>query len=144
MAAALALDLQPGDVVVSIGTSGVASAITDKPVIDPTGLVTGFADAAGGFLPLAVTINAAKILDLQARILGVSLDELSALALSAPDGANGVTVLPYYGGERTPNRPNATAPGRDSPTTPPQPTWPGPPSRPSSVPWPTPLMPSST
>ncbi len=108
MAAALGLDLQPGDVVLSIGTSGVASAITDQPVIDPTGLVTGFADAKNGFLPLAVTLNAAKILDLQARLLGVTHDELADLALNAPSGANGVTVLPYYGGERTPNRPTAT------------------------------------
>ncbi|MGL5823330.1 MAG: xylulokinase [Nocardioides sp.] len=108
MAAALALDLQPGDVVLSIGTSGVASAITDQPVNDTTGLVTGFADAVGGFLPLAVTMNAARILDLQADLLGVNLPELSALALTAPTGANGVTVLPFYGGERTPNRPTAT------------------------------------
>ncbi|MGD9962083.1 xylulokinase [Nocardioides sp.] len=109
MAAALALDLQPGDVLVSVGTSGVASAVTDRPVIDPSGLVTGFADAAGGFLPLVATVNAARILDLQARLLGVDLAELSDLALAAPSGANGVTVLPYYGGERTPNRPSATA-----------------------------------
>ena len=108
MAAALALDLQPGDVLVSVGTSGVASAVTDQPVIDPTGQVTGFADAAGGFLPLVATVNAARILDLQARLLGVGLDELAALALAAPAGANGVTILPYYGGERTPNRPQAT------------------------------------
>ncbi|CUR59293.1 Xylulose kinase [metagenome] len=108
MAAALALDLQPGDILVSVGTSGVASAVTDRPVIDPTGQVTGFADAAGGFLPLVATVNAARILDLQARLLGVGLDELADLALAAPAGAGGVTILPYYGGERTPNRPAAT------------------------------------
>ena len=108
MAAALGLDLRPGDIVVSIGTSGVASAVSDQPVIDPSGLVTGFADATGGFLPLVVTVNAAKILDLQARLLGVTLGQLSDLALEAPVGAGGVTVLPYYGGERTPNRPYAT------------------------------------
>jgi xylulokinase len=109
MAAALALDLRPGDVLVSVGTSGVASAVTDSAVIDSSGQVTGFADASGGFLPLVATVNAARILDLQARLLGVSLDDLSDLALSAPSGANGVSVLPYYGGERTPNRPRATA-----------------------------------
>ncbi len=108
MAAALGLDLRPGDVVVSIGTSGVASAVTEQPVIDPTGSVTGFADATGRFLPLVATVNAARILALQARLLGVSLDDLSHLALAAPEGSNGVTLLPYYGGERTPNRPDAT------------------------------------
>lgn len=108
MAAALALDLQPGDVVVSIGTSGVASAISGTPVADATGSVTGFADATTNFLPLVTTINAARILDLQARLLGVDHDELSRLALAAPPGAHGLAVLPYYDGERTPNRPNAT------------------------------------
>lgn len=108
MAAALALDLQPGDVVVSIGTSGVASAISNTPVADATGSVTGFADATSHFLPLVATINAARILDLQARLLGVDHGELSRLALAAPPGANGLILLPYYDGERTPNRPNAT------------------------------------
>jgi len=108
MAAALALDLQPGDVVVSIGTSGVASTVSTTPVADPTGTVTGFADATGRFLPLIATINASRILDLHARMLGVDREELSRLALAAPSGAHGLTVLPYYDGERTPNRPHAT------------------------------------
>lgn len=107
MAAALALDLQPGDVVVSIGTSGVASAIANEPVSDPTGSVTGFADATSRFLPLVATINAARILELQSRLLGVDHDELARLALAAPSGANGLTLLPYYDGERTPSRPDA-------------------------------------
>lgn len=106
--AALGLDLQPGDVVLSIGTSGVASAISSTPVVDPTGAVTGFADATGHFLPLVATMNAARILQLQANLLGVDHDELARLALAAPPGAHGLTVLPYYAGERTPNRPDAT------------------------------------
>ena len=107
MAAALALDLQPGDVLLSVGTSGVASERAGEPVLDGSGLVTGFADATGGFLPLAVTLNAARILDLQARLLGVDHDELATLALTAPPGSHGATLLPYYGGERTPDRPHA-------------------------------------
>jgi len=108
MAAALALDLGPGDVVVSIGTSGVASAISTSRIADGTGSVTGFADATGRFLPMTTTINAARILDLQARLLGVDHDELGRLALAAPPGANGLTIVPYYDGERTPNLPDAS------------------------------------
>jgi xylulokinase len=108
MAAALALDLGPGDVVVSIGTSGVASAISTTRIADGTGSVTGFADATGRFLPMATTMNAARILDLQCTLLGVDHHELGRLALAAPSGANGLTISPYYGGERTPNRPDAT------------------------------------
>lgn len=107
MAAALGLDLTSADVLVSIGTSGVASTIAAAPVADPTGTVTGFADADGGYLPMVTTMNAAGILDLQCRWLGVDHDELAQLALASSPGAGGVTLSPYYGGERTPNRPDA-------------------------------------
>jgi xylulokinase len=107
-AAALGMGLEAGDVLVSIGTSGVASTVSAVPVADGSGAITGFADAVDGFLPMATTINAAQILDLQARWLGVDHDELARLALAAPPGSHGVTLLPYYGGERTPNRPAAT------------------------------------
>jgi xylulokinase len=105
--AALGMALQPGDVLVSVGTSGVASGVSTSPVADGTGTITGFADAVGGFLPLIATMNAAGILDLQARWLGVDHDGLADLALQSRPGAAGVTFVPYYGGERTPNRPEA-------------------------------------
>ena len=108
MGAALGMALGPGDVLVSVGTSGVASAISTSPVADGTGVVTGFADASGGFLPMVTTMNAAGILDLQAGWLGVDHDGLADLALASTPGAGGVTLLPYYGGERSPNRPAAT------------------------------------
>jgi xylulokinase len=108
MAAALGLGLQPGDVAVSIGTSGVASTVATAPTADRTGLVTGFADATGAFLPLACTLNAARVLDTAARMLGVDHNGLAELALEAAPGAGGLTLLPYLDGERTPNRPDAT------------------------------------
>ncbi len=106
-AAALGVGAVRGDVVVSIGTSGVVSAVSATPTADPTGIVAGFADASGQFLPLACTLNAARVLDSTARLLGVDLDELSRLALSAPPGADGLVLVPYLDGERTPNRPDA-------------------------------------
>ncbi|MBV9823377.1 MAG: xylulokinase [Actinobacteria bacterium] len=107
--AAAALGTQLGaNVLVSLGTSGVACARSEIPPADPTGLVAGFSDATGAFLPLACTLNAARVLDAAARLLGVDLAELSALALSAEPGAGGVTVVPYLEGERTPNLPYAT------------------------------------
>lgn len=107
MGAALGLDLTADDVLVSIGTSGVASTVSARPVADGSGTVTGFADATGGFLPMVTTMNAAGILDLQARWLGVDHETLARLALESTAGAGGLTLLPYYGGERTPNRPDA-------------------------------------
>ncbi|MDR0433287.1 MAG: xylulose kinase [Bifidobacteriaceae bacterium] len=107
-AAALGLEMQPGDVAISLGTSGVVSAISPTPTADPTGMVTGFADANGAFLPLACTLNGSRILDAARSILGVSYEELGALALQAPPGADGLVMVPYLEGERTPNKPHAT------------------------------------
>ncbi|GAA4353554.1 xylulokinase [Angustibacter luteus] len=107
MAAALGLGLRPGDVAVSIGTSGVASAVAGAACADPSGEVAGFCDATGAFLPLVCTLNAARVLDTTARLLGTDHEGLASLALSAPAGAGGLTLLPYLDGERTPNRPDA-------------------------------------
>ena len=107
MAAALGLGLVAGDVVISLGTSGTAFAVTEQPAADSAGAVAGFADATGRFLPLVCTLNAARVLDATARLLGVDHAGLSALAMSAPAGAGGLTLLPYLDGERTPDLPDA-------------------------------------
>lgn len=108
-AAALGLGAVPGDVVVSIGTSGTVFAVSATPISDASGTVAGFADASGNFLPLVATLNAARVVDVTAVLLGVSHDEFSDLALSAASGASGLTLVPYFEGERTPNLPDATA-----------------------------------
>jgi xylulokinase len=108
MGAALGLGLEPGEVAVSIGTSGTAFAVTEVPAADATGTIAGFADATGRFLPLTLTVNAGLVLDATARLTGTDLDGMSALALAAGSGAGGITLLPYLDGERTPDRPHAT------------------------------------
>jgi xylulokinase len=108
MGAALGLGARSGDVVVSLGTSGTVFTVSERPSADAAGEVAGFADATGRFLPLVCTLNAARVLDAAARMLGVGHDELSRLALSVPPGADGLTLIPYLEGERTPNRPDAT------------------------------------
>ncbi|MFX4273843.1 xylulokinase [Propionibacteriaceae bacterium Y1685] len=108
MAAALGLNLQPGEAVVSLGTSGTAYTRTSEQTHDAVGTVCGFADATGGFLPLVCTLNGARNLVRTAELLGVSLEAVSDLALSADPGAGGLTFLPYLAGERTPPLPEAT------------------------------------
>jgi xylulokinase len=108
MAAALGLGLEPGEVAVSIGTSGTAFAVTDIAAADPSGAVAGFASATGSFLPLVCTVNAGLVLAAAAAMTGTDLAGLAARALTAPPGACGVAVLPYFDGERTPNLPLAT------------------------------------
>ncbi len=107
-AAALGVAAEAGDVIVSIGTSGTVFAATTTPTADKTGIIAGFADARGGYLPLVCTLNAARVLSTTARLLGVDIEELGRLALSADPGADGVVMVPYLEGERTPSRPTAT------------------------------------
>jgi xylulokinase len=107
-AAALGVQAEPGDVVISLGTSGTAFAVSSTPTHDPSGAVAGFADATGRFLPLVCTLNAARIFDAATSILGKTHDEVGSLALSSVPGAHGLSLLPYFEGERTPNRPDAT------------------------------------
>ncbi len=107
MAAGLGLDLVTGAAVVSIGTSGTAFTKSAVQTHEPTGTVAGFADATGAFLPLVCTLNGARNLVATAGVLGVSLADLSDLALTAPAGSEGVTFMPYLEGERTPPLPDA-------------------------------------
>lgn len=105
--AAIGIGLREGDVAYSLGTSGVVFATTDHAIHDPSGAIDGVANTTGGFLPLACTLNAAKVTDAMARLLAVSHDELSALALAAPvDGARPVMAA-YLDGERSPRLPRA-------------------------------------
>ena len=108
MGAALGLGLMPGEVAVSIGTSGTAFAVAEVPAADPSGAIAGFADATGRFLPLVCTVNAGLVLSAVATMTGTDLAGLSQRALTAEPGAGGVTLLPYFDGERTPDRPLAT------------------------------------
>ena len=107
--AALGLGAGPGDVVISIGTSGTVFAAAEQQSHDPSGSVAGFADATGRFLPLVATLNAARVLVATAKLLGVELDVLAELALQAGPGSQGVVLVPYFEGERTPNLPRANA-----------------------------------
>ncbi|BBX02590.1 xylulose kinase [Mycolicibacterium moriokaense] len=105
--AALGLGAEPGDCIISLGTSGVVSAVGDVAPHDPEGIVAGFADATGRQLSLVCTLNGAPVLAAAASMLGVDFDELDRLALSAPAGADGLTLVPYFAGERSPNLPQA-------------------------------------
>jgi xylulokinase len=96
-ATALGIGAGPGDVIISIGTSGVVSAVVDSPIADPSGEVINSADATGRFLRMASTPIAARVLDATAHMLGVEHGEFSRLALSAPTGSDGLVLLPHFG-----------------------------------------------
>jgi xylulokinase len=108
MGAALAIGAAPGELIVSLGTSGTVFVSAEEPTADPTGLVAGFADARGGYLPLVCTLNAARVLGVGATLLGVDPAGFDELALAGKPGAGGLVLVPYLEGERTPDRPDAT------------------------------------
>lgn len=105
-AAYLGLGLTDGDQYVGLGTSGVFATSTRTPVFDESGVISGVADTTGGYLPLICTLNAARVGDTAARILGTDHAGLAELALAAGPSV-GPTLVPFLDGERTPNRPHA-------------------------------------
>lgn len=106
-ASALGLGARPTDVVYVLGTSGVVFTTSATSTHDETGTVDGVADATGGYLPLVSTLNAAKVTDTFARLLGVNHEELARLALAA-DPVGAPVLSAFLDGERKPNLPNAT------------------------------------
>jgi xylulokinase len=108
MAAALGIGARPGEIVVSLGTSGTVYTVTEAPVVDEAGEVCGFADATGRFLPLACMLNCTRVVDTLAALFGIDRVEALDRAAIAPAGAGGLIMTPYLSGERTPNLPVAT------------------------------------
>ena len=108
-AAALALGACRGDVIMSLGTSGNVYARSAEPTYDYSGHVCSYASATGDYLPLAATLNATRNFDVGAALLGITCPQLDELALAAPPGAGGLTLLPFFEGERTPDLPRARA-----------------------------------
>ena len=106
-AAGFGIGAKSGDLIISLGTSGTAFFVSETPSNDPMGEVAGFADLTGRYLPLVCTLNAARVLDAVSKLLGKSHDEIGQLALKAKAGSEGLTMLGYFEGERTPNRPDA-------------------------------------
>lgn len=106
--AALGMGIQPGDTIISFGTSGTIYGIAERGVVDQTGAINGYADATGAFLPMITTLNSAKVTDAFRRLLNLDTESFDRLALETEPGARGVVLIPYLDGERSPNLPEAT------------------------------------
>lgn len=106
-ASAVGLGIAPGELAYVLGTSGVVFTTSEFPVFDHSGIVNAVADATGAYLPLICTLNAAKVTDTVARLLGADHGELERLALAAPREADRPLLVAYLDGERTPNRPHS-------------------------------------
>lgn len=100
-------NVRPGNLTMSLGTSGTVYAYADEPVIDPKGNIAAFCASTGGWLPLLCTMNCTVSTELMRGLLGADLATFEAQIGSAARGSEGVLTLPFFNGERTPNLPNA-------------------------------------
>ena len=100
-------NVRPGNMTMSLGTSGTVYAYADQPVVDPKGNIAAFCSSTGGWLPLLCTMNCTVTTELVRGLLDADIARFEAEISSAPRGADGVLTLPFFNGERTPNLPNA-------------------------------------
>ena len=97
-----------GIVTASLGTSGTIYACSTTPVVDPAGEVAAFCDATGRWLPLICTMNVTVATEMVRKLFGLDHAGLSEAAASVETGAEGLLLIPFFEGERTPNVPDAT------------------------------------
>lgn len=102
-------NITPGLVTLSLGTSGTVCAYSPQPVVRDTSMVANFCSSSGGWLPLICTMNVTSATTRVRELFGLDLATFGERVASAPIGAGGVTVLPFFNGERVPNLPRATA-----------------------------------
>jgi xylulokinase len=95
----------PGVISASFGTSGTIYACADQPVVDPRGEIAAFCSSTGGWLPLLCTMNVTSVTEQVRALFGYDHAALEHAVASAPPGAGGLVLLPYFAGERTPNVP---------------------------------------
>ncbi len=98
-----------GVITASLGTSGTIYTCSSKPIVDKQGELAAFCSSSGSWLPLVCTMNVTVSTELTRNMLNLTLDELNQIAGMAPVGSEGIILLPYFNGERTPALPNASA-----------------------------------
>ncbi|MCK5735670.1 MAG: xylulokinase, partial [Spirochaetaceae bacterium] len=98
-----------GVITMSMGTSGTLYGYSDKPIIDPEGILAAFCSSTGGWLPLLCTMNCTVATELTRDLFGLDVKEIDAAGDQAPPGAEGVCMLPFFNGERVPNLPKGKA-----------------------------------
>ena len=98
--------VRPGVVALTLGTSGVVFASSDRPLVDPEGRLHAFPHAVPGLWHvMGVMLSAAGSLRWYRDVAapGIGFSELVEEAADVPPGCEGLTFLPYLSGERTPH-----------------------------------------
>ena len=96
----------PGEMALSLGTSGVVFAATDRPIHEPRGIVHAFCHAVPGrWHMMSVMLSAAGSLRWfrDALAPGVDFGPLVETASGVEAATDGLFFLPYLTGERSPH-----------------------------------------
>ena len=101
--------VEDGDLTLSLGTSGTLYGYSSRPFVDDDGVLAAFCSSSGGWLPLLCTMNCTVATEFAREMMGVELDEMERLATASSPGASGVTMLPFFHGERVPDLPHGKA-----------------------------------
>ena len=101
-------NIRPGAITMSLGSSGTVYAYADQPNVGPDSAVATFCSSSGGWLPLICTMNLTHATGLVRDLLDLDIDQFNALVAKAPIGAEGVSMLPFFNGERVPALPHAS------------------------------------
>ncbi|MCS1410546.1 MAG: Xylulose kinase [Verrucomicrobia subdivision 3 bacterium] len=99
---------EPGVITASFGTSGTIYACARKPVIDPAGEIAAFCDSTNHWLPLLCTMNVTVATELVRNHYGWSHAQFERAAACVAAGSDGLVLIPYLEGERTPSVPDGT------------------------------------
>jgi xylulokinase len=99
---------RPGVITASFGTSGTIYACSNQPVVDPRGEIAAFCDSTNRWLPLLCTMNVTVATEMVRQDFGWTHDRYAAEAAKVPAGSDGLLLLPYLEGERTPNVPDGS------------------------------------
>jgi xylulokinase len=101
--------VEDGFLTMSLGTSGTLFGFSQSPVIDPSGNLAAFCSSSGGWLPLLCTMNCTVASEEFRKLFGQDVIAFDVEAEKAPIGADGIVILPFFNGERTPNLPHGRA-----------------------------------
>lgn len=102
-------NIREGIATMSLGTSGTLYAYTQKPLLNLPPMIANFCSSNNGWLPLVCVMNITSSNKQLMNLLNIDIEELNQLAQQASIGANGITILPFFNGERVPPLPNAKA-----------------------------------
>ncbi|UAY77241.1 xylulokinase [Pasteurella canis] len=102
-------NIKQGIATMSLGTSGTLYAYTDTLLSDLPMEIANFCSSTGGWLPLVCVMNMTSANKNVMDLLQIDVKKFNEFIQQSPIGAEGITILPFFNGERVPPLPQAKA-----------------------------------